>query len=178
MIWLSGRTTMNWFCTLTRIAMSLLALACAAPAGDAYGQAVKELVGSWTLISVKVDQGGQMVEPFGANPKGALMFDRNGRFSIVISRSDLPKITSNNRMAGTEEENKAIVHGSIAYFGTYTVSAEDRLFIFHIEGGTFPNWVGTDQKRIFSITGDELKYTNLNRSAGAGTALVVWKRVK
>jgi hypothetical protein len=169
---------MKRFRTLTTTAMSLLALAFAAPASDAYGQAVKELVGSWTLISVKVDQGGQMVEPFGASPKGALMFDRNGRFSMVINRSDLPKIASNNRMAASQEENRAIVQGSIAYFGTYTVSAEDRLFIIHVEGGTFPNWVGTDQKRIFSITGDELKYTNSDRSAGAGTALVVWKRLK
>jgi hypothetical protein len=158
--------------------MSPLALAFVAPASDAYGQAAKELVGSWTLISAKVEQGGQMVEPFGASPKGALMFDRNGRFSIVINRSDLPKIASNNRMAGTEEENKAIVHGSIAYFGTYTVSEIDRLFIVHVEGGTFPNWVGTDQKRIFNVTGDDLKYTNSNRSAGAGTALVIWKRLK
>jgi len=169
---------MKRFPTLTTTAMSVLALVFAASASDAYGQAGKELVGSWTLISVQVDQEGQIMEPFGASPKGTLMFDRNGRFSIVINRSDLPKITSNNRMTGTEEENKAIVQGSIAYFGTYSVSEIDRLFIVHVEGGTFPNWVGTDQKRIFSITGDELKYTNSNRSAGAGTALVRWKRLK
>jgi hypothetical protein len=79
---------------------------------------------------------------------------------------------------GTSEENKAVVQGSIAYFGTYNVDEDGHMFIVHIGGSTYPNWVGTDQKRIFAITGDELKYTNANRSAGAGVALVLWKRAK
>jgi hypothetical protein len=163
---------------LTMTAALLLTFACAIYADSAFGQGTKEIVGSWTLISVKVEQAGEIVEPFGPNPKGSLMFDRNGRFSIVINRSDLPKIASNNRAAGTQEENKSIVQGSIAYFGTYSVSETDHLFVVHVEGGTFPNWVGTDQKRIFNIAGDELKYTNSNRSVGAGTALVIWKRLR
>jgi hypothetical protein len=81
-------------------------------------------------------------------------------------------------VAGTPEENAAIVQGIIAYFGTYSVSVEDHLVTVHVEGSTFPNWVGTDQKRLFTIIGDELRYTNLNRSSGEGTALVVWKRAK
>jgi len=160
------------------IVRSLLLLAFSLLAADAFGQTAKELAGSWTLISVIVKRGGDKIEPLGPHPKGTLMFDRNGRFSIVATRSDLPKFASNDREMGTSEENKAIVQGSIAYFGTYTVSEEDRVFILHVEGSTFPNWVGTDQKRIFAITGDELKYTNSDRSGGGGTALVVWKRAK
>jgi Lipocalin-like domain len=170
---------MKQFCTLTMTTMSLAALfALSFPAGGAFGQAAKELLGSWTLISVTVNQGGDKIEPFGPNPKGTMTFDGNGRFSIVVVRSDLPKFSSNNREMGTPDENKAVVQGSIAYFGTYSVSEEDREFIVHVEGSTFSNWVGTDQKRVFAITGDELKYTNSNRSGGAGTALVVWKRAK
>jgi Lipocalin-like domain len=81
-------------------------------------------------------------------------------------------------VSGTPEENAAVVQGTIAYFGTYSVSAEDRLLTAHVEGSTFPNWVGTDQKHLFTIIGDELRYTNVNRSSGEGTALVVWKRAK
>ena len=157
---------------------SLLFLAFSLLAADAFGQTAKELAGSWKLISVTVNRGGDKTEPFGPNPKGIVTFDRNGRFSIVVTRSDLPKFASNNREMGTSEENKTIVQGSIAYFGTYTVNEDDRMFIVHVEGSTFPNWVGTDQKRIFAITGDELKYTNSSRSGGAGTSLVVWKRAK
>ncbi len=169
---------MMWLCTHPRYAIAVLALAFSLPAGGALCQSAKELVGSWTLVSITVNQNGQRNEPFGANPKGSMMFDRNGRFSVIVTRSDLPKFASNNRAAGTPSENEAIIHGSVAYFGTYTVSDDDRVFVIHVEGSTFPNWIGTDQKRIFSIAGDELKYTNFNRSGGTGTALIVWKRVK
>jgi hypothetical protein len=164
-------------CTRRNAAMVIVALTLArAPSGLAEGS--KDPVGSWMLVSVKVEQRGQILEPFGPAPKGSLMFDRNGRYSLVIARSDLPKIASNNRSTGTPEEDEAIVKGSIASFGTYSVSETDRIIIMHVEGSTFPNWAGTDQKRIFSVTGDELKYTNSARSNGTGTALVIWKRVR
>jgi len=48
-----------------------------------------------------------------------MMVDAGGHISVTTLRSDLPKFQSNNRIAGTADENKAIVQGSIAYFGTY-----------------------------------------------------------
>jgi hypothetical protein len=163
--------------TITRIV--LLAMGSILLAGDGLAQGSKELVGAWTLVSITVNQGEQKkIEPFGPTPKGSLIFESNGRFSIMVTRSDLPKFGSSRRVSGTPEENAAIVHGTIAYFGTYSVSAEDHLVTVHVEGSTFPNWVGTDQKRLFTIIGDELRYTNSNRSSGEGTALVVWKRAK
>jgi hypothetical protein len=147
-------------------------------AADAFGQTAKELLGSWTLISITVNRDGEKIEPFGLNPKGTMTFDSGGRFSIIVTRSDLPKFSSNNRDTATSEENKAVVQGSIAYFGTYNVDQDSHMFIVHVAGSTYPNWVGTDQKRIFAIAGDELKYTNSDRSAGAGVALVLWKRAK
>jgi Lipocalin-like domain len=119
-------------------------------ANGAVAQSAKDLVGTWTPVSV---------EAFGPNPKGALMFQDNGRFSLQLMRAQLPKFASNKRNAGTAEENKEVVGGSIAYYGTYSMSGTD--LTFHIESCTFPNWTGTDQKRTnLSITGDELKYTN------------------
>ena len=158
--------------TLCLIAMFALC------ATEALAQAAKELVGTWMLVSVTIDRGGTKSEPFGPNPKGLLVFDKVGRMSLVITRADLPKIAANSPFGGTAKENKAIAQGSIAYFGTYTVREEDRVFVVHVEAGTFPNWVGTDQKRIFVIAGDQLKYTSTERADGDGTALAVWKRVK
>jgi len=68
------------------------------------------------------------------------MFDPGGHFSAIFTRSDLPKFDSNNRQAGTPEENKAVVQGSIAVFGMYSVNGTDNIINFHIEGSTFPNW--------------------------------------
>ena len=148
------------------------------PREDAVAQAAKELVGTWTLVSSTLEQGDEKTDFYGPNPQGQQIFEANGRFSLIFTRSDLPKFVSNNRQAGTPEENKAIVGGSIAYFGTYSVGEADHALNFHIEGSTFPNWKGSDQKRFFKLRGDELSWTNPTASSGAGTAQTVWKRVQ
>jgi hypothetical protein len=84
---------------------------------------------------------------------------------------------SNNRAQGTPEEYKATVQGYIGYFGSYAFNGTD--LVFHIEGSSFPNWNGTDQKRTnVTITGDELKYSQPTPSAGGPPIVVVWKRAK
>jgi hypothetical protein len=128
-----------------------------------------QLVGSWTLVSA---------EPYGTNPTGSYMFDSNGRFSAILMRHDLPKFASNSRTQATPAEYKGTVDGSIAYFGTYSVSGTD--LDLHVEGSTYANWTGTVQKRInVSVAGDELKYNVPAPSDGRPTAApTVWKRAK
>jgi hypothetical protein len=134
----------------------------------AAAQSAKDLVGTWTLVSA---------DAFGPNPKGYVMFDANGHVGAFLMRSDLPKYASSNRNQGTAEENKATVQGMIAWFGTYSVNGTD--LMLHIEGSSFPNWSGTDQKRTnLSITGDELRWTQPTPSAGGAPVPTVWKRAK
>ena len=157
---------MNRRDTLSLCSMTVLALALTAD--PAAAQSAKDLVGTWSLATA---------EAFGANPKGSATFEANGRFSIILMRAALPKYASNNRTQGGPADYKATVEGSLAYFGTYSVSGTDLLL--HIEGSTFPNWAGSDQKRInLAITGDELKYVQPTPSGGGPAAPVAWKRVK
>ena len=144
---------------------------------NATAQTAKDLVGTWkTVTTIAIMPDGRRTEPYGPNPNNIMVFDANGRFVVVNARADLPKFASNNRAQGTADENKAIVQGSIAYFGTYSVV--DKVIIQKVEGGTWPSWIGSDQKRpIISFTGDDLKLTNLGRSAG-GTSESTYKRVK
>lgn len=146
----------------------------AVPAANA--QTAKDLVGTWTLISdTSVTPDGRAIQPFGPNPKGMAIFDNAGRFALVVSRPDLPKFASNDRMHGTAEENEAIVHGSIAFYGTYTVASG--VIVQHIEGGSWPAWAGTDQKRtVTSFTGDEQTWTTV--PSFGGKSELHWKRVK
>jgi hypothetical protein len=144
---------------------------------EAIAQTAKDFVGTWTLVSSTTEQGGVKSDTFGPNPKGLLVFDGGGRYVITFFAGNLPKFGSNNRATGTAEENKAIVTGSLAHFGTYTVNEADKSFTFHIENATFPNWDKTEQKRPFVISGDELKYMTAAASAG-GTATLVWRRAK
>ena len=137
-----------------------------------------QVIGTWTYVSVDLVRANGEREPlFGPGPKGQASFDAHGRYILMTARAGQPKFISTNRMEGTAEENKAAVQGSIAHFGSYTVDEARKTISFHIETSTFPNWNGTDQKRPFSITGDELTWKT-PASTGGGTAEVVLRRVR
>ena len=72
----------------------------------------------------------------------------------------------------------AIASGALAYTGTYTVDEATKTIHVHVETSTFPNQVGSNQRRIVtSITVDEMKFTN-PRTSGGLTLEIVWKRAK
>jgi hypothetical protein len=171
---------MYQFRTLTVNTMALLISGIALYPGSAFGQpkTLKEqIVGTWIYVSADtVKQDGSREPLFGTNPKGQAIFDSNGRYMLLTARSDQPKFASNNRVEGTPEENKAVVQGSIAHFGRYTINEADKTITFHIETSTFPNWNGVEQKRPFTLTGDELKWKTA--ASTGGTAEVLLKRAK
>ena len=148
-------------------------------AGDAIGAPKakinkNQLIGDWTLVSVNAPNTAVQNHP----GDGYLVFERNGRFSLSLLSSDVPKFASNNRNTGTADENKAAVQGTISYFGTYSVNQGDGTLMLHVERSSFPNWNGTDQQRLItSLSAQELKYTNPAASIGA-TAELTWKRMK
>ena len=138
----------------------------------------EQIVGTWSAVSQYVDQDGKKLEPFGSNPKGMVVYDADGRFILVLQHATLPKFASNNRMTGTTEENKAIVQGSIAYFGRYSIDENERKINLHYDGSTYPNWDGEDQIRFIAISGDELKIISPVSAVGGGTVHLVLRRVK
>jgi hypothetical protein len=183
---------MNRRCTLGVVAMAALALMLPVsshaqnaqqrpPAAEqkpaAPPKSMKEaIVGTWSLlIDDAVAADGTHKPNFGPNPTGMAMFAADGHFSVTITRSGRPNFASNNRSTGTADENKMVVTGSNAFFGTYALNEADKSLTFRVEGSTFPNLVGTTQKRtITSLTAnDELTWSN-----PATHGEVAWKWAK
>ncbi len=136
----------------------------------------ERFIGSWILVSLTSGDGRNL--PYGPDPKGTMIVDGTGRFSITVVRSVLPKFIAGNRMTGTPEENKAVVQGCIAYFGTYSIDEATHVLTVHVEGSTFPNFAGGTQTRILSFNGDdEVTYFNPTPSMG-GSAKVTYRRAK
>jgi hypothetical protein len=53
----------------------------------------------------------------------------------------------------------------------------DGAVVQHVEGGTWPSWIGTDQKRaITSFAGDEQTWTTV--ASFGGKSELRWRRVK
>jgi hypothetical protein len=155
-------------------------LATAIPAialsSSVWAQTPEALHGTWVLVSSIAEKDGTKTDQFGPGAKGVMSLDGNGHFMLTIIGAGLPKFVSNNRAIGTPEENKAVVSKSIAMLGTYSLNLTDKTLTFRVETATFPNWNGTEQKRlIVTASRDELKYVTPTASSG-GVGTVTWRR--
>ena len=139
------------------------------------------LVGSWTLVLVdNVQPDGTRVHLYGERPEGLLVLDADGRYSLQIFSADRARFAAGDKAKGTPEEYRAAAQGSNAHFGRYRVDGSS--LIFQIDHASYPNWEGTEQKRPFTLTGDELRYTVPTPTTGTAvagaTGEVVWKRAE
>ena len=126
------------FIRLIGVAVALVLAAATAVAQPAKSLR-EQLVGTWSFMIAEISSAdGKKMLPFGDKPKGMLIFTEDGHFSQVHVAGGLPKIAGDNRLGGTPEQNTAIVHGTLAMFGTYTVDEEKKTITFKIESSTFP----------------------------------------
>jgi hypothetical protein len=160
-----------------KIAFSTVALSVGGALGtpDVFAQDANNFVGTWTLVSSITEKDQTRTDQFGSGAKGMLTFDADKHFMLIIIGPDLPKFASGNRAGGSSEENKAVVSKSIAMMGTYSVNSAEKSLTFKVDSATFPNWNGTEQKRLIAtITTDELKYVTPTASSG-GVGRVTWR---
>src|SRR6185503_7618377 len=102
---------------MIRIAAVLLAavLGIGAAAAQPAKSMREQLVGTWNFVIAEITAAdGKKTLPFGDKPKGQIIFTADGHFSQVHVTSGLPRIASNNRLSGTDADNKAIVQGTLA----------------------------------------------------------------
>ena len=161
----------------------IAAIAAAALWADAAAaQSMKDqLVGTWNLVIAEITAAnGTKTLPFGPSPKGQIIFTSDGHFSQVHVSSGLPKIAGNNRLNGTDADNRAIVRGTLSFFGTYSIDEEKKTVTFNIVASTYPNAEGTSQTRtIDKLTAEE--FVNTNRGAardGPAAAANYYTRAK
>jgi Lipocalin-like domain len=58
----------------------------------------------------------------------------------------------------------------------FLAGGADQTLNMKVEASSFPNWTGQDQKRTFTLSGDDLNLVNPAASVGAGFATIVLKR--
>ena len=147
--------------TLTRVAL----VAALAVPGIVSAQGLKDqIVGTWRTVSIYNEQGGKKEHFYTDKPMGITVFDRSGTYIAYLSRPDLPKFGTANRMKGTDAEYRQVMQGLIAGYGTYTVEG-DTVTIKWI-ASSYPNRAGTTEKRTYKLSGDEL--TSMNPTAASG----------
>lgn len=114
--------------------------------------------GTWKLVSWKIKRAnGDLTDsPLGPNPLGCIMYDPGGQVSVALMRRDRANFASSHLTDATPEEIKSGFEGYIGYCGSYEVNEQERFVIHRLQLSSFPNWVGTEQKRYFEFAGDRL----------------------
>ncbi|HKZ09714.1 MAG TPA: lipocalin-like domain-containing protein [Rhodanobacteraceae bacterium] len=168
---------------LHRLFSRLAVVACVLP-GLALASGTKpatsgdvSLAGTWTLVAADVlHPDGSRAHDYGDAPKGLLMIDRMGNYSLQIFRSDRPRFASAAKAKGSAEEYRAAVMGSSSHYGSLAVEPDVHQLVFHIKGASFPNWEGQQQIRTFELRGNTLSYRVPPRPNG-DVPISIWRRI-
>jgi hypothetical protein len=125
------------------------------------------------LTSIFEEFGDVKKDTWGPDVKGALLLDRSGQFAL--------QITAAGRAKGSGDPSRSPIGRVIAYFGTYTISEADKTLTFNIVRSSFPNWDGTEQKRILTMAGDKMSYraaAPIPSADGPFIPVIEWARAK
>jgi len=140
-------------------------------------EAACPLQGTWTLVAAdKLLPGGGRARDYGQSPKGRLLVDARGRYSLQIFKSERAPFASDDKARGSADEFASAVLGASTHFGVLEVDAAHGLLTFRIEGASFPNWEGTIQKRQYTLEGGVLTYQVPARPDGS-IPLSVWRKL-
>lgn len=153
----------------------------------AEARAASRLVGAWRLRScVARADSGEVSYPYGTSPAGYITYSASGYMAVSIMGGDPPRIEGEvDVLSGTARAIQA-GHAYIGYAGTFRVEGVRDVSRDTFEGtvchtlevASFPNWVGTTQRREFRLTDATLTLTTppITRQGVRAVATLVWAR--
>lgn len=137
------------------------------------------LAGTWTLTAAdRLKPDGTRARDYGEHPKGRLIIDAQGRYSLQIFDGDRPRVASGDKRTATPDENAGAVLGSSTHYGIVAVDEAAHVLVFRIEGASFANWEGTEQRRKYVLTADTLSYQVPTPRPDGSIPISEWKREK
>ena len=134
------------------------------------------LLGTWKLKAyVVTTAAGERATPYGENPTGYLSYSVDGRMQVIGTATGRIAPVS---AAPPENERLALYDTMFAYAGTYSVEAGK--IIHHVDISWNETWTGTDQIRLFEVSGNTLTLTTCITDPANGMEAhyaVVWEKV-
>jgi len=132
---------------------------------------VAPFIGTWDLVDWRiVDPSGDVTFPWGEDPRGQLVYTREGRMSAHLMGSFAE---SDGGSGGLQD---------LSYWGSFSVDPDAEIVTHHVDGSSVPSWVGSEQARSFEFLGeDRLLLSAALGSSGGGAASphrLTWVRVQ
>jgi len=112
-----------------------------------------ELVGGWRLRSwVALSDDGSETFPMGDAPTGLLAYTEDGTMVALMAPADRPPFGSDDLAGGTPDEQARAFSTFVAYAGRYRIEGD--AIVHTVETSLFPNWIGTVQRRGWTLSND------------------------
>jgi Lipocalin-like domain len=126
------------------------------------------LQGRWKLLSAEdVRPTGEVVRhPWGDHPVGSIVV-QGGYLYLQIMSSDTPSFTTDKPLA--DQTKTTLLSSYIAYAGSCTINEAEGSVSFKVEAAWRPDYVGTDQRRVFHFENGKLIFGTAPNSIRGGT---------
>lgn len=179
------------YSTVVVVILSLLAASCTEPPPPPEvvmesDDPVTPFIGTWDLVDWRiVDPSGEVVFPWGEDPRGQLIYTRTGRMSAHLMTA--PPESENGSGPGAGEDGgdgteDGGVRQDLSYWGSFIVDPDARTVTHRVTGSSASSWVGSNQVRGFEFLGeDRLLLTAPQGSSAGGQGAphrLTWVRVR
>ena len=159
--------------------MLTVALDAQSPAPRPANSATPPIVGTWQLMTRTVARadGTTVIDPvLGEKPTGRLVYDASGAMMLQMMRTGRKDAISTPANA-KDKANPRVILGYDSYFGRYTVDEKTGAITHHVEGSLFPEDLGDDWVRPFTLKGDTLTLRLTSPTDGL-TRTLVFQRMR
>jgi hypothetical protein len=130
--------------------------------------------GVWELVSVvSRDKNGNERKTYGDAPRGQITYERSGRMSAILGRTDRKPVIPYNLANASADEQRNALSGFAAYYGTFDVDTAKKSVTHHVLQALHPNWAGTDLVRTYSFDGNRM---TLTAATGELMTTLVWEK--
>ncbi len=141
--------------------------------------AAQGLIGAWQLVTRTVRQadGTALADPvLGEQPVGRLYYDASGVMMLQMMRLGR-RAAIGTPTSPRDGASPRVALGYDAYFGRYIVDERAGTITHRVEGSLFPEDLGKDFVRLFTLEGDTLTLTFTSTANGSDvTRTLVFQR--
>jgi hypothetical protein len=111
----------------------------------------------------------------GEKAKGYLVYGADGWMCVALMRPDRAKWHSDQEL-GSKEEKMDAATGFTSYCGKYAIDEVNHVVTHYPEVSFFPNYIGTVQKRPYTLHGIRLTFSDTPSEGDVERWTIVWDK--
>ena len=160
--------------------------ACAEQSGAAARATRLDLIGSWRLVSIDIeDARGTHADPFyGSGTTGLLIYDAAGWVSVQIAGTARPRVDAPALRPGATERavvaraKAKLLDSYYAYFGTWEYDSLSATVTHRVETSLYTGEEGASYAQQVQILGRRMVFTRTRESAaGKSVQRKIWEKI-